>query len=339
MAKRYDYMDWLRVLSIFAVVGIHVISRVVNHTPPTEWQWQYAHALGSTLRWCVPVFFMLSGALLLTRKPDEPVWSFLKKRLAKAFVPLIFWSAVYIAYRIFQQDRSYTVWEAVQLFFGEDIYFHLWFLYTIIGLYLMAPFLRILVHNMNQKTFLYFLGFWFLFTGIFPVLKKFLQLEMAFPAGMFEPYIGYFMLGAYLFLYPISKKWLPLLGVLAAAGIFVTLFGNLYLTDKAGEFDGFFYEHFRPNSMAITLFVFVLFQHLAPRIKPNPLITKLSLATLGIYVIHPLVQVYLNLWFGLNESTINPIIGIPFLWLLIYSISFGIILILQKLPVIKYIVP
>ncbi|TWT03583.1 acyltransferase [Planomicrobium sp. CPCC 101079] len=339
MAKRYDYMDWLRVLSIFAVVGIHVVSSVVNHIPPTEWQWQYAHALGSTLRWCVPVFFMLSGALLLTRKPDEPVWDFLKKRLAKAFIPLFFWSGIYLLYRIFEQGRSYTAMEAVQLFFGEDIYFHLWFLYTIIGLYLMAPFLRILVHHMSQKTFLYFLGFWFLFSGIFPVLEKYYQLEMAFPAGMFEPYIGYFMLGAYLFLYPISKKWLPLLGVLGAAGILVTLFGNLYWTNRAGEFDGFFYEHFRPNSMAITLFIFVLFQQLAPRIKPNPLITKLSLATLGIYVIHPLVQVYLNLWFGIDAYTINAVVGIPLLWVLIYFISFGIILILQKIPIIKYIVP
>lgn len=339
MAKRYDYMDWLRVLSIFAVVGIHVISKIVNHVPTTDWQWQYAHALGSTLRWCVPVFFMLSGALLLTRRPDEPVWSFLKKRLAKAFIPLVFWSAIYIAYRYFEQGRTYTPWETVQMFFGEEIYFHLWFLYTIIGLYLMAPFLRILVHNMTQKTFQYFLGLWFLFTGIFPVLHKFLEIKMAFPAGMFEPYIGYFMLGAYLFLYPLPKKWLPWLGGLAVLGVLITIFGNLYLTNKAGEFDGFFYEHFRPNIMAITLFIFVLFQQLSPRIKPNPLITKLSLATLGIYVIHPLVQIYLDLLFGVDEEVINPIIGIPIDWIMIYAISFALIYILQKIPIIKHIVP
>ncbi|MGI2327678.1 acyltransferase [Planococcus sp. YIM B11945] len=339
MAKRYDYMDWLRVLSIFAVVGIHVSSKIINSAPPTEWAWQYAHVINSALRWCVPIFFMLSGALLLTRRPADSIWDFLKKRLTKAFIPLLFWSCIYIAYRVFEQGHSYTLWEMVKLILSEDVYYHLWFLYTIIGLYVMAPFLQILVHNINQKAFLYFLGFWFLFSGVFPFFPKFFEFEMAFTAGLFEPYIGYFMLGAYLMRYPISKKRLPLLAALAAIGYVVTWYGTLYVTEQEGKFDDFFYEHFYPNNVVISLFIFVLFQHLAPRIKSSPLITRLSTATLGIYVIHPLVQIYLNKLFEFNERAINPAIGVPLAWVVIYFVSFGIILVLQKIPVVKQIVP
>lgn len=339
MTQRHEYMDWLRVLAIFTVVGIHVLSKIINAEPPSEWEWKFANAIDSAARWCVPVFFMLSGALLLTKKPDEPVWSFLKKRLAKAFIPLLFWSSIYLLYRIFEQGRSYSVGEAVTLFLTDDIYFHLWFLYTIIGLYLMAPFLRILVDRMTQKTFQYFLGFWFIFTVLLPFVNRFLGFDIAFKAGLFEPYIGYFMLGAYLFLYPIPKKYLPHLAVAAVIGYFITYIGTGSLSNYKGELDEFFYEHYRPNSLAITLFIFTLFQHLDSRLTANKLITQISTATLGIYVIHPLVQFYLDKYLSINPSMFHPALAIPLTWMIIFTVSYAIIRLLQQLPGVKYLVP
>lgn len=339
MGKRYEYMDWLRVIAIITVVGIHVLSKIINTESPEAWEWKLANAIDSALRWCVPVFFMLSGALLLTRKPDEPVWSFLKKRLAKAFIPLLFWSGVYLLYRILEQGRSYTIGEALTLFLTDDIYYHLWFLYTIIGLYLMAPFLRILVDRMSKRTFEYFLLFWVIFSVLMPFVNKFLGFDIAFGAGMFEPYIGYFMLGAYLFLYPIDKKHLPLLGVAAILGYSGTYFGTETLTDYKGELDEFFYEHYRPNSLAITLFIFTLFQHMKSVSKPNRLITAISGATLGIYVIHPLVQFYLDKFLGINPVMFYPAFGIMLSWIVIFAVSFTIVAILQKIPGIKHIIP
>ena len=339
MGKRYEYMDWLRVIAIITVVGIHVLSKIINTESPEAWEWKLANAIDSALRRCVPVFFMLSGALLLTRKPDEPVWSFLKKRLAKAFIPLLFWSGVYLLYRILEQGRSYTIGEALTLFLTDDIYYHLWFLYTIIGLYLMAPFLRILVDRMSKRTFEYFLLFWVIFSVLMPFVNKFLGFDIAFGAGMFEPYIGYFMLGAYLFLYPIDKKHLPLLGVAAILGYFGTYFGTETLTDYKGELDEFFYEHYRPNSLAITLFIFTLFQNMKSVSKPNRLITSISGATLGIYFIHPLVQYYLDKLFGINPAMIHPVVGIILAWFLIFTVSFAIVAGMQKIPGVKHIIP
>lgn len=339
MAQRHEYMDWLRVLSIFTVVGIHVLSKILNVEPPSAWEWKFANAIDSATRWCVPVFFMLSGALLLTKKPDEPVWRFLKKRLAKALIPLVFWSGIYLLYRIVEQGRSYSIGEAITLFLSDNIYFHLWFLYTIIGLYVMAPFLRILVDRMPQKTFLYFLGFWFIFTVLMPFVDRFFGFDIAFKAGMFEPYIGYFVLGAYLFLYPIPKKYLPHLAILALLGYISTYVGTAILSGNKGELDEFFYEHYRPNSLAITLFVFTLFQHLDNRLNANKFITRISTATLGIYVIHPLVQIYLNKYLSISPTMFHPALAIPLTWIIIFPISYVIIRLLQQLPGVKYLVP
>lgn len=284
---------------------------------------------------------MLSGALLLTRDKEESVSEFLKKRLSKVVIPLIFWSFIYTLYNIYELEESYTAYEILVQFLTDDIYYHLWFLYTITGLYIMAPFLKLLVVHMDKKTFQAFLLFWIIFSCFLPFLPKFFEFELALTPGLFEPYIGYFLLGAYLVLYPVPKKYLLPLGALAIASYFVTLWGTYYLNAglPADEFDDFFYEHYRPNALFITLFIFIGFQHMSKKIKPNALITRISTATFGIYVIHPLIQIYLNKFFGLNETTFNPIISVPLVWLLIFIISFGIILAMQKLPVVNRLVP
>ncbi|ANU13971.1 membrane protein [Planococcus halocryophilus Or1] len=341
MTRRYDYMDWLRAISIFVVVGIHVVSKIINSTTTDDWIWHFANIFDAGLRWCVPVFFMLSGALLLTRGKEESVSEFLKKRLSKIVIPLIFWSIIYTLYNIFELEESYTVYEIIVQFLTDDIYYHLWFLYTITGLYIMTPFLKLLVQHMDKKTFQALLLFWVIFSSFLPFLPKFFDFEVAFSAGLFEPYIGYFLLGAYLVLYPVPKKYLPTLGILALISYILTVWGTYYLNigQPVGEFDEFFYEHYRPNNLLITLFIFIGFQHMANKIKSNALVTRISTATFGIYIIHPIIQIYLNKFFGLNETTLNPIISVPLVWIIIFSISFGIILVMQKLPIMKRLIP
>lgn len=339
MAKRLDYLDWLRVLSIFVVVGVHVVSKIINTGNTDEWEWQFANVIDSGIRWCVPIFFMLSGALLLTHKTGEPIGGFLKKRLTKVIVPLLFWSGIYIAYKIFEQGESFSFREMVILVLTDDVYYHLWFLYVIIGLYIMAPFLQILVKHMNQRVFQIFLLIWFLYTGLLPFVQKIYGFEPALTAGLFQPYIGYFMLGAYLLLYPLPRRALWPLAALSVIAYLATIYGTHNLTVRKGELDEFYYEHYRPNQMVITLFVFTLFQQLAPKLKSYRLIRQLSFATLGIYVIHPLVQFYLNKLFGINETTINAFIGVPLVWILIFVISFLIVRMIQKLPGAKHIIP
>src|SRR5690606_22012783 len=116
-------------------------------------------------------------------------------------------------------------------------YYHLWFLYVIIGLYFMAPFLRILVKHMTKTTFQVFLLFWFLYAGVLPFAQKFLHFEPALTAGLFEPYIGYFLLGAYLVLYPLPKKMLLPLFIVSTLSYFATIYGTHALTAQKGELD------------------------------------------------------------------------------------------------------
>lgn len=85
-------INLMRTLAIFMVIVVHVCAAPFK---VMDASWLSINVVDSLARWCVPVFFMLSGALLLGK--DEPL-SVLKKRIIKIILPLIFWSYVYLIF-------------------------------------------------------------------------------------------------------------------------------------------------------------------------------------------------------------------------------------------------
>jgi len=339
LTTRYDYMDWLRVFAIFSVVGIHVVAQLVADMNIGHQIWWFANLVDSALRNSVPLFFMMSGALLLTKKQDEPLIPFFQKRVSKVAIPLLVWSVFFIYYRKVMWFEEHTWQQMIKMVLTDSVFFHLWFLYVILGLYLMTPFLRQIVKASSKQHLLYFLGAWFVISSLFPFVPKFLDFSLALSAGLFSTYIGYFVLGAYLLLHPIKKKWLPLLGSLALIGYAVTAYGTYLLTlENNGKIDGFFYMYISPNTVMIAIFLFVLFQQMSHIFKPNRFIQMISFASLGIYLVHPIIQLY-GRRIKFDEYWIHPVIAVPLVWLTIFFVSFLIVWVLQKIPFIKKIVP
>lgn len=82
---RLQYIDLLKVLSIFAIISIHVFMVWQN----AEVKNINIYAFSSIVRFGVPVFVMISGALLLNR--DIEITSFLKKKVRRLVTPFIFY--------------------------------------------------------------------------------------------------------------------------------------------------------------------------------------------------------------------------------------------------------
>jgi len=339
MKERYDYMDWLRVLAIFSVVGIHVVAQHVTNYNKAPNVWWYGNLIDSALRVSVPIFFMISGALLLTRTKEEKLHVFFKKRFSKVVIPFVIWSIIYLIYRQVMWFEHFTLKQMVKMFLTDNVFFHLWFLYVIIGLYLMTPFLQKIVQYSSKEMLQYFLASWFVLSSLAPFVHKFEGFSISLQAGLFGTYIGYFILGAYLLKYPLPKKSLPLLGVLAAFGYGVTAYGTYWLTLKnGGKLDGFFYQYGSPNVVFIGIFLFVLFQQYHHVFKANKFIQLLSAASMGIYLIHPIVQLY-GRRIDFDEYWVHPVIAVPLVWVSIFFASFILTWIIQKIPVLKRIVP
>ena len=89
---RLAYIDQLRVVAALAVVMIHVSAMHWGDTPPASADWQAMNVYAAVSRWCVPVFVMLSGALLLAPgRENEPWADFYQRRLVRVLLPLAFW--------------------------------------------------------------------------------------------------------------------------------------------------------------------------------------------------------------------------------------------------------
>lgn len=147
---RYDYIDILRVFSICFVIVLHTIG-----------DYFYAeHNYGSTLWWClgfanelsrtgVPLFFMISGFLLLKRDiPD--IKEFYKHRFTKICIPLVGYSIFYFAVDCIQTGEV-NIRNFFSGFLNSGYEYHLWFMYSLAFLYLMIPFVKMIIERCNTK--------------------------------------------------------------------------------------------------------------------------------------------------------------------------------------------
>src|ERR1700743_565095 len=148
---RSDWVDSLRAIAVIAVIGVHVVapalSAKTNLQNTSTTGWWIANVYDSLFRFCVPIFVMITGALLLPQ--DIGLKAFLKKRLNRILLPFIFWSLIYMAFNMALKirDEGYSnaivyfgSWVSTQIIQGPSI--HLWYVYMIIGLYLFIPILQ-----------------------------------------------------------------------------------------------------------------------------------------------------------------------------------------------------
>jgi surface polysaccharide O-acyltransferase-like enzyme len=169
--------DLIRTLAIGMVILLHCsgfpysIQGEITPTVILDWFTSNVYAAFGILG--VPLFVLLSGSLLLEpSKANEPMRVFFKKRFNRIGFPLIFWTIAYFAWSHYVHGKPLTLFNISQgLLTGS--YDHLWFLYLLIGLYLVTPILRVLVRYIDRKKFTLLLSLWFVGTVITPAIHTF----------------------------------------------------------------------------------------------------------------------------------------------------------------------
>ncbi len=279
--------------------------------------WIISDIYSSFSRFTVPIMIMISGALLLDPEKESSIKIFYNKRLNKVFVPFIFWAILYIMWKDMFEGKLFSPLSAFNDLITGNVYFHLWFLYIILGLYLITPLLKIYIKKASG-TIKYFLILWFIFPGI----------------NFFIGYIGYYLLGHYLDKLQINKKYSPLLYLTFLLGLLTTIIGS-YLT-SIGNYTINFQHPFAPNIILMAASFFLIIKNI--NWKSNKIITEIASTSFGIYLIHIIILDLLKLN-GIEAASFNPILSIPILTLTILMISYITIKIMNKSPVFKKMVP
>ena len=349
---RILYIDLLRIMAVFSVVVLHVAAPLLAnlYSNETTWWW-IGNIIDALTRWSVPVLIMVSGVLFLDSKKEQPILQFLKKRIGKIIVPLIFWSFAYMVWtnRADINITTDTLLAYALNFYQGNVHIHLWFLYMIVGLYLITPILKVWIKNTSVGNIKYFIIIWFVVNGIVNFIQKFTNVQTGFVFDFFHWSIGYYVLGLLLNRLGLEgnrKRGVYVLGVL---GYVITVVGTFIFTKyNGGEYVPHFYSFYAPNVIFMAISVYVLIRDINwdKIIKKGSFlhnaILDLSSTSFGIYLVHLLILDILSsrhMIIKLNAMTIHPIIGVPLASIVTYIGSYLVVKVLNMIPIVRKVVP
>ena len=201
------------VIVVHAAIEPHPVVQVMDQAE--VFRWFTVNTYDSLARSSVPLFVMLSGALLLQPSKVEPVRVFLRKRLVRLGLPFIFWGAAYFAWRFLVNHEALSASSIIQGILTGP-YYHFWFLYMLFGLYLITPVLRVVTAYAERKIIKYFLMLWFFGTAIVPLLVLLSGFSVELKLFAVTGWIGYFLLGYYLLETRVRSSTL---GILCSDGV------------------------------------------------------------------------------------------------------------------------
>ena len=368
------WLDVVRFIAMFTVVCCHCTDpfNFYPGTAPNIGEIKLWGAIyGSVLRPCVPLFVMITGALLLPVRGYTS--TFYKKRIPRVFYPFLIWSVLYNLFpwitgllglnpqiildffpyageEVMQQSFSVSLKYILMIPFNFSILaVHMWYIYLLIGLYLYLPVFSAWVEKASERAKLMFLLAW----GVTLLLPYYYQFVSNYLWGTcswnsfgmlyaFAGFNGYLLLGHYLKNLEWSLKKTLAIGIpMFAVGYAVTFLGFRHITalpEYTDEMLELFFTYCSLNVVMMTIPVFML----AKKVKVNSERMKKALANLtvcgfGIYMIH---------YFFTGPSVvlmraINMPIGlqIPVAAILAFAVSWGLVwLIYRAGKVAKYIV-
>ncbi len=362
--------DALRILACFSVLMLHSAAQCWYGLPIDSTDWLIANTYDGLVRFGVPVFVMISGALFLA--PDRKyslrkLYTHNILRLAAAYVVWAFIYAVWSVKVLPTEEQSVSLF----LDYLAEPRYHLWFIPMLVGIYMLLPLLRLIVIGDNavdksakpdsRKRYVeYFMLLFFVFQILPQTLlavtgnERIINLLEVLPIGMVQGYLGYFFLGYYLaHMTPglACRRWIYGLGL---AAIPAGALASNFLSRRAGRANTLIYDSYSIFTMLGAAALFLLFRQMGRREKRDAegmrrtkrepwavlrgILREVSDCTMGIYLMHLLVMELLFHITGFYSGSLPLFAGIPLLALVCFCISLAITMVLRRIPRVgKYI--
>jgi len=355
-SKRLYWADCARIYSILAIIFLHCAGYSCEKTllKRNDPNLKIICWYNCITRFGVPMFVLLSGTFILDPSKKFSFKKMFKHNILRLATAFAFWSTISALLNIFLYHKNEPS-EFLKLFVvGEE---YLWFIFMIIGCYLIAPFLRLFSDNVILAR--YFLGLCVFWGSFIPTLKsifssfelKEAQLELNTWTNRWHfhftlEFVGYFVAGYHIVKnVNISSIYYRLL--LYILGVFdVLLIG--YLTYHNELKNQRYSKEFRDTcSLTVvfyTVILFIFFKHEIGRIqfseKAVKVISKFSSLTFGMYLSHMIIKILLSKYCHIRQEEflgikVSSKIGCPIAWLMITMVSLLVSYSLSKIPILK----
>ncbi len=347
--ERIGYLDALRTVACFFVVALHIAASNTYNVDIGSYEWYVFMGYESITNWAVPMFVMISGAVMLSRDYD---YKTLAKKALKIATLFFVWSAIFLLLDIaFNGTAPYTnaIWLQVLL----QGHYHEWYLIMIAGLYVIVPLIKAII---DQPHFVeVFIGLSLVFTFIIPSV-----LDTAYLVGINEllliPVIGAiyralsnvysdlnFHFTAGFVAYFVIRHWIANrlntsrnrymaygLSCLLTGSVIVFLELHYCISKDAALI---FMSHYQIGILLQACGILMITKSLQD-LRIIGFLTRFSPLTLGIYIIHP-IGIELLTKFGITSLSFEPIVTITILSILIFLVTGLMVWLLIKTPFVK----
>lgn len=287
---------------------------------------------------CIGLFFIISGALLLPVKTSTGI--FLKKRFTKILIPTFVWSLFYILWNMLIEGDNVDLLKSVlSLPFSAQGNPTLWFMYTLMGLYLLAPILSRWLNGANRKELDFYLAVWAV-SLCYPIVSLVADVNTGNTGVLyyFTGYAGYFVLGFYLRQHPESfsfKLMTPAVAVAVAVPVMCKLM----------HWEVNFYDLFWYLSVFVAvqcIFWYRITERFCPacfyKVTVRNIITRLSNLSFGMYLIHIFFMRRVLWHCGFILSINSYILQTLTVTLMTFAISAALCHVISFLPKAQYII-
>ena len=354
--ERLIWVEILRILACIAVITIHVVSLPYKNTDISEFNWKVYNFFKSISEFGVPVFLMFSGTFMLQK--DIPIERIFKKYIKRITIAFLFWSMAYTvleAYSNFRSYGSFPIEHAVEYFINGLA--HFWYIYALIALYLITPFLRKIVTD--TKLTVYFLALTFIFSFVFPRTINLLEYcniwqnffladELSWILNKFNylsvlQIVFYYVSGYFLSNAKISGKAGYIIYCSGALSVVLKVLLTDILSSQKGELVGLLIGRNTITTAFFAVSVYIFGKNILSKInfseKSRKIILSLSTSTFSIYLMHIFVMICVHAVFGLDAYSFISVLSVPLTVTAIFVISYIVTLIIRKIPFLnKYIV-
>lgn len=356
MKNREAYFDQLRVLAIFSIICCHVSASFVTQNPDLMLHSKkfYATLLVNSGRLIgVPVFVMLSGALLINK--NYSLSTFVKKRFNRVFVPFLFWVIIFLLFSVVVQHATLNWDLIIKVFFGlkGSVGSILWFIWMLMIVYIAIFIINKLLEYAKSKSYekaciniLVIISLiCYILYNLWPI-----PYEMISYYCLFIPYaiFGYYLTHCEFteINSNITAKRIVLCSFVLAIAFYIYFVGVIYLNSLSLHklFSGSYFAW----QVIIFNFAIVLFFRYLPESRGavgrkvssfltsnyvGRAILSISLCSYGIYFVHFLILKYLERAYLNSVKYYNhPTFWIPILLVVVFLSSWIVIWIMSKIP-------
>ena len=174
--QRQHGFDQLRAVACVFIVLLHTVySTTLMYGVKLTTFWQVAgfQAAANELMWAVPCFVMVTGALLLPPEKEVGYRRLFTGYIARVVKAIVLFGALFVALEMIFDPEQRTVQHALEglyeIFSGGG-WSHMWYLYCLLGLYLLLPVYKRFTAGADEKDVAYLLAVYGLFEAVLPLL-------------------------------------------------------------------------------------------------------------------------------------------------------------------------